>query len=743
MVCETSYNEETQTLRINCLGCIYGASIEDSEVCMARIIEKLFEYKKVSEIVLAESREYVYNSSQVKLLMEIANSIQRIKRKGYASLENIVAKGCDRCTGNKYSFVKNLIDGLKYDPINAYRQLKREIRHVKVKIDRGDSCSQCLSFYLTHSLLPIKEILDTCEIFKLGVDVIEKPRSDRSFYREIFNPIVRPNFMYTRYMATPPENAELVQRYRVKDSIVEIYSLPNNVRYLYHIILPEFRLGESDYIILDTARRYLAEHKPRHSELSDPEKMRETFMNISKDLILEIAGRNGVKLSADKLDLLAKILTRYTAGLGIIEVLLQDDKIQDISINSPIGLTPVYIFHSDFEDCETNLIPTREDAESWATRLRLLSGRPLDEANPVLDTEITVPGGRARVCAITRTLSPTGLAFALRRHRERPWTYPLFISNRMMNPLAAGLLWFLIDNARTMLIAGTRSSGKTSLLGASLLQLMRKSRIITVEDTLELPVERLRKLGYNIEQLKSRSVITRVETELPADEALRTALRLGDSCLIVGEVRSVEAKALYEAMRIGALANLVAGTIHGDSPYGVFDRVVNDLGVPTTSFKATDIIVIANRLRSPDGLTTFRRLIQVTEVRKHWKSDPSEEGGFVDLLQYNAKYDEVVPTQTLLIGESFILGQIASRVREWRGRWDELWNNIQLRAKVMKTLAEFGGKKPNVMEDEFVVKSNERFHIISKKVLEEFGSLDSEEIFKRWFEWFKEEVKNA
>ena len=59
----------------------------------------------------------------------------------------------------------------------------------------------------------------------------------------------------------------------------------------------------------------------------------------------------------------------------------------------------------------------------------------------------------------------------------------------------------------------------------------------------------------------------------------KASLRLGDSCLIVGEVRSVEAKALYEAMRVGALANVVAGTIHGASPYGVFDRVVNDLNV--------------------------------------------------------------------------------------------------------------------------------------------------------------------
>ena len=55
----------------------------------------------------------------------------------------------------------------------------------------------------------------------------------------------------------------------------------------------------------------------------------------------------------------------------------------------------------------------------------------------------------------------------------------------MITPLAAGLISFLIDGARTMLIAGTRSSGKTSFLGSLMVEIMRKGRIVTVEDTLE------------------------------------------------------------------------------------------------------------------------------------------------------------------------------------------------------------------------------------------------------------------
>ena len=117
----------------------------------------------------------------------------------------------------------------------------------------------------------------------------------------------------------------------------------------------------------------------------------------------------------------------------------------------------------------TNILPSQEDIDSWAAKFRLISGRPLDEANPILDTQLEIGKIRARIAIIQRPLSPDGIAYAIRRHREEPWTFPLFIQNRMINSLTAGLLSFLIDGSRTLLVAGTRSSGKTSLLGSIML----------------------------------------------------------------------------------------------------------------------------------------------------------------------------------------------------------------------------------------------------------------------------------
>jgi len=228
-----------------------------------------------------------------------------------------------------------------------------------------------------------------------------------------------------------------------------------------------------------------------------------------------------------------------------------------------------------------------------------------------------------------------------------------------------------------------------------------------------------------------------------ATDGIRSSLRLGDSALIVGEVRSKEALALYEAMRVGAAANVVAGTIHGDSPYGIYDRVVNDIGVPKTSFKATDIIVVANPVKSADGMHRQRRITQITEVRKHWENDPLAEGGFIDLMKYNAKKDILEVTDEVITGNSDILKTIASNIKEFAGDWDAVWNNVELRAKTKQTLLDASEKlkDPSMLEAEFVIKSNGLFHILSDKVKDEVGSLDPKRIFFEWNEWLKKEIR--
>ena len=737
-------------LKINYDGYPSVPSVEDSDATMAKVIDILVESPGVSTILFTQRRNYVYNYGQTNILNEIAGLYNYLtKQKKILSLSFFDQTESFQFYASEWkeslnSIVYNL---LKSDPIGAYVEIKRIAREERIKIRKTESLEEvhARSAYIETLNYLIKLLDGTTLISSIKNSLAGHIVGSRGVYRTVFKPEIGPDFVFTRLMAEIPSNAGEIDAYSLDTGTdVTIYRIPNDIKYYYHLSPPEFKISEEKYVLLDLARNSMLEYKPKKEEFTDPEKMRRTFFNIGKDMIGELAENRGYDLSYAEIDELAHILVRYTVGFGFIELLLKDKNIQDINVNGPIGETPLFIVHAEYDECTTNIIPAKEDGESWATKFRIISGRPLDEANPVLDTELILPYARARVAAMGKPLNPTGLAFAFRRHRDNPWTYPLFISNRMMGPYAAGLLSFLVDGGRSMLFAGTRGSGKTSLLGSTLVELMRRHRIITVEDTQEIPVDYLRKIGYNIQSMKVRSALTKGGSEVGADEGIRTSLRFGDSSLIVGEIRSIESKALYEAMRVGALANLVAGTIHGASPYAVYDRVVNDLEVPKTSFKATDIIVISNPVKTSGGLHKQRRVLQITEVRKHWTDDPVRENGFVDLMKYDIKDDLLKPTEALLHGDSDVLKSIASQVKEFVGNWDAVLDNIQLRANIKRTLVETANKTGNylLLEADFSVKSNDTFHQLMDDVREETGGLEGKRIFFEWNNWLKKEVKN-
>ena len=173
--------------------------------------------------------------------------------------------------------------------------------------------------------------------------------------------------------------------------------------------------------------------------------------------------------------------------------------------------------------------------------------------------------------------------------------------------------------------------------------------------------------------------------------------------------------------------------------------MVNDLGVPLTSFKATDLIVVANPIKSPDGLNSWRRVLQITEVRKHFEKDPLTEGGFVDLMKYDVRGDILKPTKDLMNGDSEIMKEIASNVKGWAGDWDAVWDNVVLRQKIKERVVDYAEKvgKPELLEAEFTVKSNNAFHQISSDVGAEVGLPTSERVFPEWNKWLEKEAKRV
>jgi hypothetical protein len=97
----------------------------------------------------------------------------------------------------------------------------------------------------------------------------------------------------------------------------------------------------------------------------------------------------------------------------------------------------------------------------------------------------------------------------------------------------------------------------------------------------------------------------------------------------------------------------------------------------------------------------------------------------------------------LLNGESNILNQIAERVPGWAGRWELVWDNIQLRAKILDTVVEIAQKvnNPDLLEAETTIKVNEMFHEFAEKSRKETGTVDTKRVYEEWLEWFKKYAK--
>src|SRR3989338_5632896 len=129
------FNEESGTLTVNLLGFLYGASIEDYEEVMARTINYILKEKTVNSVILLKEREYEYGPDQTKMLVEIAEIIEDIVKSNLIfQLDTEKYKNQNPHAGrfvqewtSKAQYIVSLI---KKDPIGAYVETLREIRHM-------------------------------------------------------------------------------------------------------------------------------------------------------------------------------------------------------------------------------------------------------------------------------------------------------------------------------------------------------------------------------------------------------------------------------------------------------------------------------------------------------------------------------------------------------------------------------------------------------------------------------------
>jgi len=540
----------------------------------------------------------------------------------------------------------------------------------------------------------------------------------------------KPAFSASWVLPIPPPQAQLVKQYPIGDADVRLYRLPDKTESLYFVAPYEYNLDSCQLELLSHAREELKSLNPGKVELRSPQEARIYAVHVGEEILASTSRRKGIVVGKDKSEeraafkRLASILARYTTGLGVLEVPLADPNVQDIYIDAPNSRCPVHLTLGAIDGglsqrCITNIRLTEGDAESLLSRFRFESGRPFSEAMPVLETNMEE--FKSRVTAIGRPLSPHGLAMAIRRHSTEPWTLPRLIAAKSLTPLAAGLLSFLIDGRSTILVAGSRGAGKTSLLGALMLEFPQSQRILTIEDTLELPTTQMQMLGYKVQNLFVQSSLGGMG-EMTSDEALRVSLRLGESALVLGEVRGQEARTLYEAMRAGTAGSSVLGTIHGNSSKAVYERIVHDMGISPMAFTATDVIVIAGLAR-PGG--TQRQLRRVTEITELAKS--RGPGEFSSLMAYDAQKDQLKEIEGTL-SSSEKISVIAS---QWGLSQEKTLENIRVRGLCKARIVTESMRRgdPSLLGARFVAAANAKYWS-----LVESGTA-GDELLSEWTKW--------
>lgn len=395
-----------------------------------------------------------------------------------------------------------------------------------------------------------------------------------------------PSVSDARVAIAPPEDATLRDRRTVEtDAVVRLYETPDGSLDCYHVEPREQSFDAATRSILDRAYERLATAE------CEPPSAHEATAAVTE---------NGTMVPA-----VGDVLAKHTTGLGVLEDLFADTRVSDVFASAPVTETHLRV-RVDGETMRTNVRLTESGARALASTFRRTSGRAFARADPTLDATATVADRQIRVAGVTEPVSD-GLAFAFRAHDREHWRLADLVENGTMPAAVAGLLSVAVERGAACLVAGPRGAGKTTTLGALLWELPQSVRALLIEDTPELPAAALRADGRDVQALQTASGNG---PSVDATEALRTALRLGDGALVVGEIRGDEAGVLYEAMRVGSGDSAVLGTIHGDSCEGVRERLVSDLSVSASSFAATDLLLT---LGTPAG-ASGRRVESVVEV---------------------------------------------------------------------------------------------------------------------------------
>lgn len=206
------------------------------------------------------------------------------------------------------------------------------------------------------------------------------------------------------------------------------------------------------------------------------------------------------------------------------------------------------------------------DAARLRTGLEVVAnklGKKLDEDNPLLNAQL--PDG-SRLAAVIPPVVRPAPAMVIRKFTSRRFTVEDLISGGTLPRTLADFLAGQIERGQTILISGGTGTGKTTLLNILGQSIPDHERIVIIEDTSELRIEKPNVMAVECQTDTYRNPVS-------FDVLLKAALRWRPDRIILGEVRGVEARTLLDSFNTGHTGSLA--TIHANSAVKALRRFAN------------------------------------------------------------------------------------------------------------------------------------------------------------------------
>ncbi|MCC6555568.1 MAG: CpaF family protein [Polyangiaceae bacterium] len=289
-----------------------------------------------------------------------------------------------------------------------------------------------------------------------------------------------------------------------------------------------------------------------------------------------------------------------------IRPFLEDPSVSDIMINGP---SQVFVERKGLLYLTEAKFASRDALTAALRNAAQFVGKHVDEEHPILEGRL--PDG-SRIEAILPPAAPDGPHISIRRFSRETLTVDRLVQFDAMTPDAAAALQALVVAKLNIVVAGGTGSGKTSMLNALSSYVPEGERVVVIEDSRELSLQRT-----HVVQLEARPPDPRGRGAVTIRELFKATLRLRPDRIVVGEVRGGEALDLIQAMTSGHGGCLT--TVHATYPRDTLTRLetmamMSDIDMPLVALRlqlASGVNILVQVSRLQDGT---RKITHITEV---------------------------------------------------------------------------------------------------------------------------------